>query len=77
MDKAEAIVAALGGARNIIEIAPCLTRLRSEVTDPSLVDEPALMAAGAFGVLTVGAAVQIVVGLEAEPLSSEIQDLLQ
>lgn len=33
MDKAEAIIAALGGADNIVEIEPCATRLRTEVSD--------------------------------------------
>jgi len=40
--KAERIVAGLGGADNIVEIEPCITRLRTEVTDGSLVDEAAL-----------------------------------
>ena len=39
MSNAEQILAALGGADNIIEIEPCITRLRAEVEDPSLVDE--------------------------------------
>ena len=76
VNKAEAIIAALGGADNIIEIEPCATRLRTEVTDGSLVDEPALKAAGAFGVLRSGGVVQVVVGPEADTIASDIEDLL-
>ena len=47
--KAEKILAALGGADNIVEIEPCITRLRTEVKDAALIDEPGLKAAGAHG----------------------------
>jgi N-acetylglucosamine PTS system EIIB component len=76
MDKAEAIVAALGGAANIIEIEPCATRLRTEVSDPGRVDEAGLRAAGAFGVIRSGRVVQVVVGPEADTLATDIEDLL-
>ncbi|TNY35535.1 glucose PTS transporter subunit EIIB [Thermomonospora catenispora] len=76
MDKAEAIVAALGGAGNIVEIEPCATRLRTQVSDPSRVDEAALKAAGAFGVMRSGTVVQVVVGPEADTLATDIEDLL-
>ena len=76
MDKAEAIVAALGGADNIEEIEPCATRLRTEVSDPGKVDEAGLKAAGAFGVLKSGTVVQVVVGPEADTIASDIEDIL-
>ncbi|WP_344546894.1 PTS glucose/sucrose transporter subunit IIB [Actinomadura fulvescens] len=76
MDKAEAIIAALGGADNIIEIEPCATRLRTEVEDAGKVDEPALKAAGAFGVMRSGTVVQVVVGPEADTIASDIEDIL-
>lgn len=75
MSKASDIVAALGGSDNIIEIEPCTTRLRTELEDPSLVDEPALRQAGAHGVIATGQVVQVVVGLDAETLVDEISDL--
>ena len=56
MTKAEQILAALGGAGNIVEIEPCITRLRTEVKDPSVVDQAALKAAGAHGVMASGTA---------------------
>ncbi|HEX2314009.1 MAG TPA: PTS glucose/sucrose transporter subunit IIB [Thermomonospora sp.] len=77
MDKAEAIVAALGGAGNIVEIEPCATRLRTEVSDPGQVNEAALKAAGAHGVMRSGRVVQVVVGPEADTLATDIEDLLE
>jgi N-acetylglucosamine PTS system EIIB component len=73
--KAEQIVAGLGGSDNIIEIEPCITRLRTEVHDVSLVDEAALKAAGAHGVLKAGTVIQVVVGPEADTIASDIEDL--
>lgn len=73
-DKAAAIVAGLGGAGNIEEIEACITRLRTEVADPARVDESALKAAGAHGVVVSGNVVQVVVGTEAETLTDDIND---
>lgn len=75
MNKAEQILAALGGDENIIDLEPCITRLRVEVKDGSLVDEAALKATGAFGVMRSGTVVQVVVGTEADTLASDIEDL--
>jgi N-acetylglucosamine PTS system EIIB component len=75
-NKAEQIIAGLGGAANIIDLEPCITRLRTEVRDPSLVDEKALKAAGAHGVMASGTVVQVIVGTEADTLASDIEDLL-
>ena len=74
--KAEKIVAGLGGLENIVEVEGCITRLRTEVDDPSLVDEAALKAAGAHGVVKMGSAVQVVIGTDADPLAGEIEDML-
>lgn len=74
--KAERIIAGLGGADNIVEIEPCITRLRTEVSDGNLVDETALKAAGAHGVLRAGNVVQVIVGPEADTLASDIEELL-
>jgi len=73
--KAEQILAALGGAGNVVEIEACITRLRTEVRDPSLVDEKALTAAGSYGVFQSGTIIQVVVGPEAENLAEDIEDL--
>lgn len=76
MSKAEQILAALGGTDNVEEIEGCITRLRTEVADASLVDQAALKAAGAHGVMATGTVVQVVVGPEAENLAEDIQDLM-
>ncbi|GGW20387.1 glucose PTS transporter subunit EIIB [Streptomyces sp. NPDC088810] len=74
--KAEKIVAGLGGIDNIEEIEGCITRLRTEVSDPDLVDETALKAAGAHGVVRMGTAVQVVIGTDADPIAAEIEDMM-
>ena len=63
---AEKIVSGLGGRDNISDLEPCITRLRVEVVDQEKVDEDALRAAGAFGVVRSGRVVQVVVGPTAE-----------
>jgi PTS system N-acetylglucosamine-specific IIB component len=76
MSKAEQILAGLGGAGNVVEIEACITRLRTEVKDASLVDEKVLKAAGVHGVVASGSAVQVVVGPEADNLAEDIEDLM-
>jgi PTS system N-acetylglucosamine-specific IIB component len=76
MDKAEGILAGLGGADNIVEIEPCITRLRTVVHDGTKVDAAVLRAAGAHGVMQSGTVVQVVVGPEADTICLDIEDLL-
>ena len=76
MSKAEQILAGLGGAENVVEIEACITRLRTEVEDASKVDEKALKAAGAHGVVASGNVVQVVVGPEADNIADDIEDLM-
>lgn len=75
MSQAEQILAALGGDANILDLEPCITRLRVEVEDVSAVNEAALRAAGAFGVVVSGNAVQVVVGPDADNIANDIEDL--
>ena len=42
MAKENEFLTDLGGAANVLEIEPCITRLRVEVADPALVDDAAL-----------------------------------
>jgi len=76
MSKAEDILAGLGGKDNVVEIEACITRLRTEVEDPSKVNEAALRAAGAHGVVSSGSVVQVVVGPEADTIAEDIEDLM-
>ncbi|WP_086828165.1 glucose PTS transporter subunit EIIB [Allokutzneria sp. NRRL B-24872] len=75
-DRAAAILAGLGGAGNIEDIEACITRLRCEVHDGSKVDQAALKAAGAIGVMQQGTIVQVIVGPEADNIAEDIQDLM-
>ena len=75
-DKAEQILAGLGGAANVVEIEACITRLRTEVEDPAKVDDGALKRAGAHGVVKSGQVMQVVVGPEADNLADDIEDLM-
>ncbi|BDA63442.1 MULTISPECIES: glucose PTS transporter subunit EIIB [Actinomyces] len=75
MSKAAQIIAGLGGQENIVDLEPCITRLRVEVADQDKVEEEALRAAGAFGVVRSGSVVQVVVGPTADDLASQIAKL--
>ena len=76
MRQAEQILAGLGGPENIVELEACITRLRTALCDASLVDEPALKAAGVHGVMRCGSVVQVVVGPGADTLASDLDDLI-
>ena len=75
MSKAEDILADLGGTANVVELEPCITRLRVEVADPHLVDTASLRSHGAFGVVRSGKVIQVVVGPEADELAEAIDGL--
>ncbi|MEP9400319.1 N-acetylglucosamine-specific PTS transporter subunit IIBC [Sphingomonas sp. VNH70] len=69
-----AFLAALGGMGNLASIGACTTRLRLMVADQALVDEAALKALGAMGVLRPSArAVQVIVGPIADQVAEEIR----
>ena len=75
--QAQEILAGLGGSENIESIEPCITRLRCEVRDAARIDERRLRAAGAFGVLKVGKAVQVVVGPLADNIEQDMRRLMR
>ncbi|WP_206245220.1 N-acetylglucosamine-specific PTS transporter subunit IIBC [Novosphingobium terrae] len=67
-------VAALGGAGNLTSIGACTTRLRLTVRDNTRLDEAALKALGARGVIRPSAtAVQIVLGPMADQVAVEMR----
>jgi PTS system N-acetylglucosamine-specific IIC component len=75
--EAAAILAALGGAGNLLDIDACTTRLRLRVSDPVRVDEAALKSLGAAGVLRAGKdTVQVVVGLRADDIAGRLRRLV-
>ncbi len=72
--RAAALLSALGGADNIARVEPCaLTRLRVELRDARAVDESALEAAGASGVLRISDSVMhVVVGEGADATAAAL-----
>ncbi|MGB5133387.1 MAG: glucose PTS transporter subunit EIIB, partial [Steroidobacteraceae bacterium] len=77
-DRARALVAALGGARNLVSVDACTTRLRLVVSDQAAVDEAALQSLGARGLVRPSAdSLQVVLGPIADQVAGEIRDALR
>jgi glucose PTS system EIICB or EIICBA component len=76
---AEALVAALGGAENIARAERCaLTRVRVELRDARALDQSALEAAGALGVLRVSdSVVHVLLGERAAATAAALDDELR
>jgi PTS system N-acetylglucosamine-specific IIC component len=67
-------VAALGGPGNLVEVGACTTRLRLIVADQGAVDEAALKALGARGLIRPSAqGLQVILGPQADSVASEMQ----
>jgi N-acetylglucosamine PTS system EIICBA or EIICB component len=72
--RGEAFAAALGGAPNLVSVDACTTRLRLTVRDQTAVDEAALRALGARGLIRPSAdTVQVVLGPQADQVAGEIR----
>jgi PTS system N-acetylglucosamine-specific IIC component len=70
-------IEALGGAANLVSVDACTTRLRLIVADHSRIDEPALRALGALGLVRPSARdLQVVVGPIADEIAREIRQEL-
>ncbi|WP_082735684.1 N-acetylglucosamine-specific PTS transporter subunit IIBC [Polycladidibacter stylochi] len=75
--RAEGYVSALGGSANISTVDACATRLRLTVVDDKNINEPALKALGAHGVIKPAAgAVQVIVGPIADQLAGEVKSVV-
>ncbi len=76
--KVKAMIAALGGMGNIRRVDDvALTRLRIEVAESERVDEEALRAAGAEGILRLpGGKLHLIVGLGADQYAAEMKGQL-
>lgn len=70
------IVKGLGGKENISDVDCCATRLRITVHNPEQVDEAALKASGASGVVHKGDGVQIIYGPKVTVIKSNLVDYL-
>ncbi|MDZ3832975.1 MAG: N-acetylglucosamine-specific PTS transporter subunit IIBC [Sphingopyxis sp.] len=76
-DRGEAFVAALGGSANLVSVDACTTRLRLIVADQQAIDDAALSALGARGIIRPSAnAAQVVLGTIADLVAEEIRGSL-
>jgi len=72
--EAAALIAALGGRDNLQDIDACTTRLRLRVSSQEKVDEAALRALGASGVLRPSKdTVQVIIGLRADEIAGNMR----
>lgn len=71
-----AICRGLGGKKNISDVDCCATRLRCTVFKAELVDDAALKATGASGVVHKGNGVQIIYGPRVTVIKSHLEDYL-
>ena len=77
-DMGLAIMEAVGGRKNIVDIDNCISRLRLVLHDTSVVDEAALKATGSLGVIRVNDEnVQIVYGTKVEAAAHELKDAVK
>jgi len=73
---AAALCEALGGRSNLVAIDTCITRLRLKTRDDRAVDDAALRAAGAHGVVRLGGgSVQVVMGTRAELIGEKMKEI--
>lgn len=77
-DIASSYINLLGGKSNIQEIESCITRIRLVLKDNTNIDEKALKAAGAAGVMKANKHVtQVIVGTKAELIVDEMKKMLK
>ena len=75
---AQDILKGLGGKDNVVSASYCTTRLRFEVKDYRQVNEQAVKAAGATGIIRPGKnACQVIVGTKVESIYNELDKLLK
>ena len=74
---ASAVLAAVGGKENVKDVGYCATRLRFEVLDNAKVDEKAVKAAGAAGVIRPSkTACQVIIGTKVQFVYDELKKML-
>ena len=76
-DTAEQVLAGLGGGDNIIDLEPCITRLRVKLKDQDKLDEKALKDAGAHGVMKMGDAIQVVMGTKSDNIEAAMREIME
>ena len=71
------ITRGLGGKKNIDTVDCCATRLHCTVINPDLVNDAALKATGASGVIHKGNGVQVIYGPHVTVIKSNLEDYLE
>ena len=67
----------LGGKGNITSVDNCITRLRLEIKDYTLVDENTIKSAGVAGVIRPSkTSVQVIVGTQVQHVADEFKKLM-
>jgi PTS system N-acetylglucosamine-specific IIC component len=73
---AEIILEGVGGKDNVISIDNCVTRLRLEIKDQTLVDEKKIKSAGVAGVMRPGKnSLQVIIGTKVQFVADEFKKL--
>ena len=72
----EALIDALGGHLNIVEVDPCTMRIRIQVKSQRDVDEAALRVDGVLAVVRSGDVVQIVCGAQSDDVAAAMMGIL-
>ena len=73
---ARIVLEGLGGKENITSIDNCITRLRLEVKDNTLVNEKVIKSAGVAGVIRPGkTSVQVIIGTQVQHVADEFKKL--
>lgn len=74
---ASIILEGLGGKDNVTSLDNCITRLRMEIKDYTLVDEKKIKSAGVAGVMRPGkTSVQVIVGTKVQFVADEMKKML-
>ncbi len=74
---ASIILEGLGGKGNVTSLDNCITRLRMEIKDYTLVDEKKIKSAGVAGVMRPGkTSVQVIVGTKVQFVADEMKKML-
>lgn len=74
---ASIILEGLGGRENVTSLDNCITRLRMEIKDYTLVDEKKIKSAGVAGVMRPGkTSVQVIVGTKVQFVADEMKKML-
>ncbi len=75
-ERANLIIEGLGGAKNILELDCCATRLRVTVNDGNIINEKLLTESGSRGVVKNGKGIQVIYGPQVTIIKNELDEML-